>query len=237
MVHRTVASALIVVTLAAAAFGCGRDQPDTVGARCGDITVPGVLVMPPGIQVALRNAQGQPAALGASLTAVNASQAPTPGYIADSLTLDVNVLAGTYSVRITKPAYRDTTIANVVVLLSDCNFVQTTKLAVTLQSAGGATSVRSVGVAGATFLATPGSQAQLVAIVDADSGLSHAVTWRLSDTTMATVDRSGLVTAKCSTSGGAETVTATSVANDAVSASATFGVGATESCVGVRVGR
>lgn len=171
------------------------------------------------------------------MTAVNANQAPTPGYVADSLTLDANVPAGTYSVRLAKPAYRDTTIANVVVMAGDCNLVQTTKLAVTLQPLDSATSVRSVGVAGTTFLATPGSRAQLVAIVDADSGLSHAVTWRLSDTTMATVDRSGLVTAKCSMSGGTETVTATSVANGAVGASATFGVGAAESCEGVRVGR
>jgi Bacterial Ig-like domain (group 2) len=236
MMHRTVASALIVVGAAAAVFACGRDQ-GPVGVRCGDVTVPGVLVMPPGIQVALRNAQGQPAALGASMTALNASQAPTPGYVADSLTLDANVPAGTYSVRLAKPAYRDTTIANVVVLTGDCGLVQPTKLAVTLQPLGGATSVRSVGVAGTTFLATPGSQVQLVAIVDADPGLSHAVTWRVNDTTMATVDRSGLVTAKCSMSGGTVAVTATSVGNGDVSASATFGVGAAESCDGVRVGR
>jgi len=179
--------------------------------------------------VALRTNAGQPAALGASLTAVG-TNGTTPGYVVDSLRLDANVVAGTYSVRLAKPAYRDTTLANVVVALGQCNHVQTTKLSVALQPLSGAPSVRSVGVAGAEFLATPGAHTKLVALVDADSGFSRAVTWQLSDTTMATVDQSGLVTAKCSAHGGSERATATSLANGALSGSVTFGIGASGSC-------
>src|SRR5262249_36928756 len=98
------------------------------------------------------------------------------------------------------------------------------------QPLSGAAPVRSVGVGGAEFLATPKSRAHLVAFVDADSGISRAVTWRLSDTTMATIDQYGLVTAKCSAHGGSERATATSVADGAVSGSIVFAIGASGAC-------
>ncbi len=225
---RVAVIALAAIGAAGVVLACSRDQP--VGVRCGDITVPGTVVMPVGIQVTLRTAQGQAAAIGASVTVTNSSVSPASGFVSDSLTQSVYVPAGTYRVEIAKPAYRDTTIPNVVVLPSACNTVQTTKLSVVLQPLSGAPSVRSVGVAGAEFLATPGSQTKLVALVDADAAVSHAVVWRLSDTTMATVDKSGRVTAKCSVHGGTERATATSVANGAVSGSVVFGIGASGSC-------
>jgi hypothetical protein len=48
---------------------------------------------------------------------------------------------------------------------------------------------------------------------------------------MARVDQGGLVTAKCSTHGGADTVIATSIADSAFSGRASFGVGAQASCL------
>jgi len=80
------------------------------------------------------------------------------------------------------------------------------------------------------FLGTPGSETRMVATVDANPGLSRDVTWRLTDTTMARIDQTGLVTSKCSTRGGADTVTATSVADPSVSGRTTFGVGPQASC-------
>jgi len=229
MRQRAVVAVLMAISATGAVFACGGDKRDPAGT-CGTLTAPGIVISSPGIQVELRTNQGQPAASGASITATSANGAVLTGFAVDSLTLIEDVPAGTYGVRITKPAYRDTTIANVVVLPGQCNHPLTTKLTVAIQSLSGAASVRSVGVAGAEFLATPGSRTRLTAFVDADAGISRAVTWQLSDTTMATVDESGVVTARCSAHGGSERATATSVANGAVSGSVSFGIGASGSC-------
>jgi hypothetical protein len=65
---------------------------------------------------------------------------------------------------------------------------------------------------------------------DANPSVTRAVTWSLSDTTLATVDSSGVVTAKCSKAGGVEKATATSVFDGKTNASAQFGVVAATSC-------
>ena len=229
MQRREVIGLISALGAVVAVIACGGDKQTPAGT-CGTLTAPGVVIAPAGIEAVLRTNQGQPAAVGASMTAIGSTGTPLAGYVVDSLTMDANVGAGTYSVRIAKPGYRDTTLANVVVQLGQCNHVQTTKLSIALQPLTGAASVRSVGVAGAEFLATPGSRVKLVVFVDADSGISRAVAWRLSDTTMATVDQSGVVTAKCSAHGGSERATATSVSNGAVSGSVSFGIGASGSC-------
>ncbi|MGH7616357.1 MAG: Ig-like domain-containing protein, partial [Gemmatimonadaceae bacterium] len=187
---------------------CARDTHGGVGIRCGDITVPGTVVSPAGIQLTLRNRFGAPVAAGASIVALNGNGAAISSFSSDSLTATIyGTAVGTYTAQISKPFYRDTTLANVAVLPGECpGIVQTTKQAVVLTISAGAPPVRSVAVFGTTFLATGGSQAHLVALVDADSGVSRAVTWRVSDTTMAKIDQSGLLTAKCSLRGGADTV-------------------------------
>jgi hypothetical protein len=221
-----------LVVAAAGWAACGSDKPTTVGVHCGDITVPGILASPPGLQLTIRNAAGQAEAAGASVSVLNVDKTPIGTYGPDSLTLTVyDIGAGTYSVRISKPFYRDTTIANLVVHQGECaEVVQTTKASVVLELAPGAPQVRSVAIYGAMFLATPGIQTRMVALVDADASFSHAVTWRVSDTTMARVDQTGLVTSKCSTRGGTDTLTAISVADPSVVGRATFGVGAQASC-------
>ena len=221
---------VILAACAAAAAACGRDEVQPGGVRCGDITIPGVVVNVPGIQLAIRNRQGLAVAVGTTVTALTTSQQPTTGFVEDSLISSVFVGPGTYSARVTKPFYRDTTLSNVVVVPGVCTPAQITKLPVVLTLAPGAPPVRSVAVFSTTFLATPGTQAHLVALVDADSGLSRAATWRVSDTTMARIDQAGVVTSKCSTRGGTDTVIATSVADPTLSGRTTFGVGATASC-------
>lgn len=210
------------------ASACDSDRP-APGVRCGDLTVPGSIVQLPGIQLSVRTPQGLPAANGTSVSATSVGTTAI-GVVVDSLLSEVFVGPGTYSARITRPFYKDTTVSNIVVLAGDCTPAQTTKLAVVLSLAAGAPPVRSVSVFGQTFLATPGSQARMVALVDADAGVSHTVTWRLTDTTMARVDASGLVTSRCSTRGGTDTVTATSVADPTVTGRSTFGIGASASC-------
>jgi hypothetical protein len=212
-------------------MGCGGDKSITIG-MCDMQGPPGIRVGPPGIELSIRNQFGQAEATGVVVKVLDAKRTPGGWLQTDSLTLTVNdILAGTYTVELSKPFYRDTTISSLVVLEGPCpGWVQTTNKTVVLQLAAGAPPVRSVAVYGTDFLATPGSQARLVAAVDADPGLSRDVTWRLADTTMARIDQTGLVTSKCSTRGGVDSVTATSVADPGVTGRATFGVGPQASC-------
>jgi hypothetical protein len=137
----------------------------------------------------------------------------------------------TYAVTVTKPFYRDTTVPKVVVIARDlCGSVMTTNLPVTLELVPGAPAVRSLAVLGADFLSAPGAQLHLSAFIDADPGVSTAATWRMSDTTLARIDTSGVVTSKCSLHGGVDTVTAVSAADPTVRGTAWFGIGAMASC-------
>jgi hypothetical protein len=221
---------LIIVVAVAAAGAAACDHTPAVGFQCADVTVPGTVVQQPGIQSTLRNRDGLAVASGVSVTAVNGNATSVSGFIEDSLTAVVFVGIGTYTLRISKPFYRDTMVSNVVVLAGACNGVQPVKLSLVLGLAPNAPRVRSVAVFGTTFLATPGAQTKMVAIVDADAGMSRAVNWRLSDTTLARIDPTGLVAAKCSTRGGTDTVTAVSAADATVSGKTTFGVGVSASC-------
>lgn len=216
-----------VVAGIAVVVGCGSSRD--VGLKCADITVPGIVISVPGIQLAIRNRAGTPIALGTDVSASGSTSFTLLGF-PDSLESSVYAWPGTYSVRVSKHFYRDTTVSNIVVLAGDCGKALTTKAAVVLQTLPDAPPVRSINVFGTTFLPTPGNQARAVAIVDADSGVSRAVTFRLSDTTMARVDPSGLVTAKCSVRGGVDTLTVTSVADPTLHGLAMFGIGVSASC-------
>jgi hypothetical protein len=101
---------------------------------------------------------------------------------------------------------------------------------VTLVLAAGAPPLRAIDVAGATYLGEQGAQAQLIAHFDADPGVSRAVTWQLNDTTLATIDANGLVTAKCPNPGGTLKATATSVATPQVSGDASMSVAPVATC-------
>jgi hypothetical protein len=101
---------------------------------------------------------------------------------------------------------------------------------VTLQLVPGAPPLRAVQVVGADFLYAPGVQRQLAARFDADPTVPTTVTWRSSDTTLARIDGAGLVTARCSTTGGSVAATALAAADTLVRGSATFGVASVRSC-------
>src|SRR6185503_9143892 len=202
----TIGVAVFAVALAA----CSNDNSQP-GVGCGGFIVPGTVVLRPGVELTIRNAQGQAAASGDSAFVVRGSASNQGGQVRDSLTLDLYTGTGTFDILLRRPFYRDTTLRNVVVQAGDCGTVLTTSLAVTLQPVAGAPPVRSVAVFGADFLPNAGAQARLVAVVDADAGVSHAVTWRSNDTTLARIDQTGLVTAQCTTRGGTDSVTAKSV--------------------------
>jgi hypothetical protein len=85
-------------------------------------------------------------------------------------------------------------------------------------------------VFGADFLYAPGVQRQLSARFDADANVATTVNWRLSDTTIARIDVTGLVTAKCSLAGGTDTVTATATVDTTMKAKAVFSVAKVAAC-------
>ena len=202
---------------------------DPATNSCFDMNFPGVVAYRPGIDLVVRDPFGRGEALGTTVVVHNGSDSVLTTGI-DTLHVSAGYqYAGTFSVRVTRPFYRDTVLTNVVVQSSDCS-VTILQLPLTLQLAAGAPALRSVDVFGADFLSTPGQQRQLSARFDANPGVPMTVTWRLSDNTLAQIDATGLVTAKCSLAGGTETVTALATADTTVRGSARFGVQAQTAC-------
>lgn len=202
---------------------------------CVDLRIPGVPTLTPGMDLSIHDRFGRGRAFGTAVSVMVAQQAAASQsgqiYVADTLHEYVYDDPGAYSVHVALPFYRDTTLSNVVVVAGAyCGTVRTTNLDVALQLAPGAPPVRSLTILGTGFLTGPGSQDRLTPYLDADPGVSTAVRWRLSDTTLARIDTTGLVTAKCSTHGGTDSVTAVAVADTTVQGSATFGVGAQATC-------
>lgn len=207
---------------------CGEDQR----LVCADVTAPGVVIQFPGIDVAVRDAAGQGRALGTTVvvrrSGASADSAVTVGR--DTVHVPTGFAgAGTFAVTVRRPFYRDTVVPNVAVVHGGCT-LDVTEVPVTLRLAPGAPPVRSVGILGREFFPLAGDTGRLVAVVDADAGLSRAVTWRSADTTLARVDAAGIVTARCTTLGGTDTVTAVSVADTTVRGKAPVVVTKQTSC-------
>jgi hypothetical protein len=219
---------IVAAVLGASALACGRDS--RVGFNCGDFVAPGVIVARPGVEVSLHNDQRQAIAQGTTAILLNRSDSIPQTFVEDSATLALYVPAGTFTIRLSKPSYRDTTLSNVVVQPGDCGTIQTTKLAVTLHAAPTLSTVRSVSIFGAAFLDAPGAAAQLSAIVDAVPGGGRSVRWSIDDGSLASVDRDGRVVAKCSTSGGVATVTARAVADSTVGSSVRLAIAPANRC-------
>ena len=212
----------------AAVVACSSDDPSPPGclrAGVGPGAVPGVVVLGPGLVLQVRDPFGRGQAFGTTATVRRTDGSLAPAEIQDTLNIySVYGVDGTFSVTLARPFYRDTTIANVVVAFSPQGCLNRTTIPVTLQLAAGAPPIRAITILGAEFLDQPGARAQLVAHFDANPGVSTAVTWQLSDTTLVTIDANGLVTAKCSKSGGTENVSAKSIADPSVTASVNIGV-------------
>src|SRR6476661_505287 len=205
------------------ACGGGKDDPCLPN-------LPGVAVFAPGIDLLIRDASGRGMALGDSVTSYRGTDSVRAvGF--DTL----HVLTGfgqadTYTVRVRRQFYRDAVIPNVTVKQGDCGSVVTQQVPVTLHLAPGAPALRSIAVFGGGFLPAPGATNQLVARFDADPSVPTTVTWRLSDTSVARVNASGLLTAKCTTKIIVDTVTALATADTAVRARTLFQVAQQASC-------
>lgn len=199
---------------------------------CADMTAPGVIIQLPGLDVGIRDAAGRGRALGTRVV-VRPAGSSTDSVVAighDTVRVAAGFgRPGRFDVAVHRPFYRDTVVPNVAVVAGECGYA-VTSLPITLRLAPGAPPVRSVDILGREFLPLAGDTARLTADVDADQGLSRAVTWRSADTTLARVDADGIVTARCTTIGGTDTVTAVSVADTTVRGKAPVVVTKQTSC-------
>jgi hypothetical protein len=193
-------------------------------------SAPGVAVYRPGIDVVVRDETGRGEAIGdTSITYRGKDSVMSLGR--DTLHLPAGfVVPGTYSVRVKRPFYRDAMIPSVTVATDQCGGPVTQQVALTLQLVPGAPSLRSIAIVGDEFLPAPGARTQLVARFDADATVPTTVSWRLSDSSVAAIDASGLLTAKCTTKSVADTVTAVATADTTVRAHAPFQVASQSSC-------
>ena len=193
-------------------------------------TAPGTVVYRPGIDVVVRDASGRGAAIGdTSITYRGADSVLAFGF--DTLHLPAGfVVPGTYSVRVKRPYYNDGVVPSVTVTADQCGGPVTQQVTVTLQLEPGAPSLRSIAILGDAFLPSPGAKTQLVTRFDADPSVPTTVSWRLSDSSVATIDASGLLTAKCTTKIVADTVTAVAAADTTVRGRALFQVASQSSC-------
>ena len=220
--------AALLCVAGAAILACSHDDANN-GQTCQPI-VDGVIIYAPGIDLQVRDPFGRGQAIGTTAIIRASDGTVEHGQSNDT----VNIVgpanaAGTFTVTLSRPYYSDVTLNGIKVFSTGCS-VQTTTIPVTMPLAPGAPPLRALTILGRDFLYQPGVQLHLVAYFDANPDVSRAVTWTLSDTSLATVDASGTVTAKCSKSGGTETVTATAAYDGTTSASAQFGVAPAASC-------
>ena len=223
-----------VVLIIGAVVACSSDDTPTPGclrAGVGPGAVPGVVALGPGLDLQIRDQFGRGQAIGTTAIVSRTDGAQAAVDVQDTLNiLAVYGVEGTFNVTLTRPFYKDATISNVAIALTPQGCLNTTKIPVTLDLAPGAPPVRAIAILGATFLDQPGAHAQLLPHFDADPGVSTAVTWQVSDATLATVDANGLVTAKCTKSGGTVKVTAASVVDPSVTSFVNLGVAPAASC-------
>jgi len=208
---------------------CGGDDPGTLRSTCFDPSAPGVAVPVPGIDLSLRDQNGHGLALGSTVTATGTGGVG-PFRDQDTVNVLVGTTPGTFTLHVGEPFYRDTSIANVIVASDGCGRVVTTKLSATLELLPNAPAFRSVNIIGGFFLGEPGAKDTLRAYFDADPQVSRAVTWRISDTTIASLTPEGIVTDKCTLDGGTETATVVPLADTTRQTSVRFSVAPRTSC-------
>lgn len=216
----------LVIAGIAAVAACSGDNGTTV--RCEPVN--GVVIFRPGIDLLVRDPFGRAQAIGTTATMRRSDGTTDQGRAEDTLNLISHQnITGTFTVTVMRPYYNDATLTNVNVAPNGC-FLGTTTVPVTLQLAPGAPALRALILLGGEFLDAPGAQAHLVTHFDANPNVSTAVQWSVNLPSLASVDVNGVVTAKCTTSGGTVTVTATSVVDPSITATAVMGVAPAASC-------
>jgi hypothetical protein len=217
----------IIIGLVGGAAGlvaaCGGDDPGTLRSTCFDMSAPGTVVLAPSIDVSLRDHNGHGLALG-SAVAVTGTGGVTPFEEQDTVHAFVAATPGTFTLHVSRPFYRDTTVSNVTVAADACGRAVPTKINLTLELLPNAPAFRSVNIVGGFFLGEPGAKDTLRAYFDAEPQVSRAVSWRISDTTIASLTPEGIVTDKCTLDGGTETATVLPAADTTRQTSVRFSV-------------
>jgi Bacterial Ig-like domain (group 2) len=184
----------------------------------------------PSVVVRVRDQRGRPAAFGTTIVIQD-------GAFRDSVDgahplSELNVGAGerrpgTYQVRLYKPGYKPVALSNVNAPGDTaCRYATPSDIRdVTLELLPNAPRVRSIILEpSAIGFGLPNLTEQMRAIVDADSGVTTAVRWSSSDTTVVTVSPTGVVRSQCRTVAGEAIITATSVADPTVRGKASVAV-------------
>lgn len=163
----------------------------------------------PSVLVEVRGPDDEPAAYGASIIIrdgafVDSTGGPVwPRYLGAG-----NRRPGTYEVTVTKPGYEPVVLTGVEAPPTGspvCHYSEPAgpQRVVHLRLLPDARPVRSVYVGdGGMGFGLPYLQAQLSAVVDAAPGVSQAVRWASSDTTLVTVTEDGVVRSECTPTGG-----------------------------------
>jgi Big-like domain-containing protein len=220
------------ICVAGAIAACGHEGTATRENNECQVLINGIIIYPNGVDLQVRDPFGRGQAIGTTVVLRASDGSTDQGHVADTLHIvgEYN-RAGTFSATISRPYYLTQIISKIQATPTpDGCSVNTANVPVTLQLAPDAPPLRAMVIVGAQFLGAPGQQTQLVAHFDANPGVSTAVTWQSSDTSLATVNANGVVTPKCVTSGGTVKITATSVVNPSISAFVNMGVTAAASC-------
>lgn len=173
----------------------------------------------------VRDAEGRPAARGATVTITKEGYEATSVGFGDPLQVYVgDSVGGTFNVSVSKPYHDGAEVKGIVVPTNDCGIGEPVTVELTLTLQPDAPPVRQVVVQPVDFGLGGGYTAQASAHVEADPGFSQAVVWTSEDERVATVSAEGLVTGVCRDTYGSTQVTATSVADPSKSDSFAVGV-------------
>jgi hypothetical protein len=178
------------------AVACGAEANDPTSPQdvtCADVGFPA-------IRVEVRRDDGRPIAAGATLIVTDGNFKQTTVETWSALTLEAaENRTGTYTVEVSKPFYQTIRIDRVSVPGGPCGADHTVTVPIMLKLLPGAPQIRSVSVSPPGVGLGVGLHNQYTVWVDAVPGADTSVTWSLSDPRVATIDQTGFLTARCST--------------------------------------
>ena len=223
---RRALSVIAITCLSAAILSC--KIPTSVGV-CAGVGYYAVLVN-------IRDLAGNPQALGATVTLLDGAYSEVHKQLDDPLSVYAAEERGgrTYDITVTKPYYMDVSVRGVKAPGGGCvtgheSSPTTITVPVQLTLVAGAPPVRSVYLVPQRVLLdrAPSTTSWAFApIVDSNSGVSRAVSWRLAgDTASVTFDQTtGTLTYRCLPKSGYLTLTARSLIDSTVTGSAAIAV-------------
>jgi hypothetical protein len=162
----------------------------------------------------VRDAEGQPTAIGATVTITKEGYEASSVGFGDPLQVYVGDSEG------------GTVVEDVEVVTDECGYGDTVAVEATLTLQPDAPPVRQVVVSPGDIGLGGGYSVQETAYVEEDLGVSKEVVWRSGDESVATVSADGVVTGVCRDTHGETLITATSVADPSKSDSLSVGVSA-----------